>query len=65
MRLEQAWTIAGPIYCDKNGLKFVPFNKAEGQLNEQRLAPIHYIFALDQSGSMSGTRWQNLMKSLN
>lgn len=28
-----------------------------------KVESIHYIFALDDSGSMHGQRWQNLMNS--
>lgn len=64
LRFESAWTVAGPIYCAKNGLKYVPFNSADKQKKEASACPVHYIFALDESRSMSGTRWTNLMRSL-
>lgn len=28
---EKAWTIAGPIYCKKQSLEYVPYNKVEYQ----------------------------------
>ena len=57
--------IAGPIYCNKYGLHYVSHNKAEVQKKEGESSPIHYIFALDDSGSMGGTRWNNLINSFN
>ena len=60
---EAAWMLAGPIYCNKYGLHFVPHNKAEAQKKEGETSPIHYIFALDDSGSMGGTPWNNLINS--
>ncbi len=30
-RFEDAWTIAGPIYCKKEGLTYVNYNKADDQ----------------------------------
>ena len=63
LRFEQAWTIAGPIYCAKNNIKYVPFNKADLQKQEATSSPVHYIFALDQSGSMSGSQWGKLLTS--
>jgi hypothetical protein len=58
-----AWTIAGPIYCQDKGYQYVPFNKADIQKQGVSNAPIHYIFALDDSGSMNGSNWSNLINS--
>jgi hypothetical protein len=58
---ENAWTLAGPIYCKKYNMEFVPFNKAEIQKLSATLPDVHYIFALDSSGSMQ-KRWNGLMK---
>jgi secreted protein with Ig-like and vWFA domain len=33
-------------------------------LMSKKTKPIHYIFALDESGSMSGSRWDELMKAM-
>lgn len=60
---EFAWQIAGKIYCQKYGLDYVDFNKADYQKQQSQTQNIHYIFALDDSGSMSGTPWNNLIKS--
>jgi hypothetical protein len=46
-RFEDAWTIAGPLYCQKNNLLFVSYNKAEAQKLSAASGPVHYIFALD------------------
>jgi hypothetical protein len=64
--VQDAWMLAGPIYCKKHGLTFVPFNKSEDQRQESQsaAASIHYIFAVDDSGSMIGTPWNNLIQSL-
>jgi len=42
----------------------VPFNNAELQKKEAKAAPVHYIFALDESGSMSGSPWSKLLMSM-
>lgn len=47
LRFENAWMIAGPVYCQNNNLVYVPFNKAEAQKMEGTSGPVHYIFALD------------------
>ena len=31
LRFQQAWTIAGPIYCNKYGIKYVNYQKADSQ----------------------------------
>ena len=41
----------------------MPFNKADIQKQGVVNAPVHYIFALDDSGSMSGSSWSNLTNS--
>lgn len=46
MKFEQAWMIAGPIYCDKHGLEYATYSQAQMQKNRAAV-PIHYIFALD------------------
>ena len=58
-----AWTIAGPVYCQNKGYQYVPFNKADIQKQGVTNAPVHYIFALDDSSSMRGSRWNNLINS--
>lgn len=61
---EKAWTIAGPIYCQKYGLDFVPYNKVEYQRNVGNAANnVHFIFALDSSGSMSN-KWGGVIQVL-
>lgn len=60
-RFEKVWAKAGPIFCEKNSLVYVTYNMAEAQKIE--LGPIHYIFALDESGSMEGESWDNMIKS--
>ena len=60
---EAAWMIAGPIYCKKKGLQFVPFSQVKAQKKEEKNSNIHYIFALDASGSMDGHPWNNLINS--
>lgn len=52
-------------------MKFVKYNKMADQIKTNTPTPIHYIFALDDSGSMkrntsSGkTRWEDLMAAFN
>lgn len=43
---------------------FVKSNQLEAQKISQAAQPTHYIFALDDSGSMSGKPWQDLMFAL-
>lgn len=42
-------------------MKFVKSNSIDIQKLMSVTEPIHYIFALDQSGSMSGGKWEDLM----
>jgi len=46
-------------------MNYVKSNALEIQKLMTTQNPVHYIFALDDSGSMSGTRWQDLMTSYN
>ena len=55
--------IAGPLYCKKKGFQFVPFRQVYAQKYEENNSNIHYIFALDDSGSMGGNPWNNLINS--
>lgn len=56
----KAWDITGRVICDRYGMKFVKANTVSAQ-NVLVVEPTHYIFALDDSGSMEGEKWQNLM----
>lgn len=60
-RFERLWAILGPIFCKKQNLKYVEYSMAYAQ--RQEAASVHYIFALDESGSMRGERWANLLTS--
>ena len=42
-------------------MQHVKSNKLDEQKNFGTSGPLHYIFALDGSGSMSGIRWKSLM----
>ena len=55
-----AWVRGGRKICELKGIQYVDFNKAEEQA---KLTPIHYIFAIDASGSMYGEAWNNLLTS--
>ena len=45
-------------------MKFVEANQVDKQkLFAAGLSPTHYIFALDDSGSMSGSKWSDLMSA--
>lgn len=61
-RFEDAWTIAGPIYCKKYGLNYVNYNKSADQQKERDLGSVHYIFALNSSNS-NPDRWNDLLVS--
>ena len=43
------------ILNDRIILEYVDFNDAQNQLNMSE--KVHFIFALDESGSMNGSRW--------
>ncbi len=46
-------------------MQFVKYETAEIiEQTKRAIRPINYIFALDESGSMSGKQWENLIKSL-
>ncbi len=62
-RFKNAWRIAGPLFCRNKNIKYVDYNDAERQL-KQTNGKTHFIFALDESGSMSGNRWKDLTKAL-
>jgi hypothetical protein len=62
-RFEEAWAIAGPIFCQEKGIQYVPFNEAQNQIQSFN-QKAHFIFALDDSGSMSGGSWNDLMKAV-
>ena len=57
-RIESAWLLAGPIFCQKNSIKYVDYNDAESQKYSSN---VHFIFALDESGTMNGYPWSQLM----
>ncbi len=42
-------------------MNFVKTNKVFSQI--KATIPIHYIFALDNSGSMKGAKWNSLMEA--
>lgn len=45
-------------------MKYVKSNALEAQkMSMAATGPTHYIFALDDSGSMSGQKWADLMTS--
>jgi len=57
-----AWDLAGQTFCDKYNMKFVKANVVEQQKQiVSKANPTHYIFALDESGSMIGDKWNQLM----
>ncbi len=46
-------------------MKFVKSNALDGQKLQLYGGPIHYIFAIDRSGSMGhGTKWKDLKEAL-
>ena len=51
---------AGPEYCQRNGLEYVDFNKKQSLMI---VGGVHFIFALDESTSMKGKKWLDLMKA--
>ena len=59
-RFENAWLLAGPDYCQKNGLEYVDYNQKHSQM---LTGGVHFIFALDESGSMGGSPWEELMQA--
>lgn len=63
LRFEKAWFLAGPAYCKKYNLQYVDSNKSQPQ--KKILSNIHFILAVDESGSMSGKPWNDLLVSLN
>lgn len=67
-RFEKAWTIAGPIYCERKNLTYVQFNDSENQRiasnSKAVFGNFHFILALDESASMSGQPWRDLMNSV-
>ena len=42
---------------------YVNYNQAESQMAIQEGENIHFIFALDESGSMEGKPWSYLLKA--
>ena len=55
--------LAGPLYCQKKDIHYVNYNEAEKQ-QKQAISKAHFIFALDESGSMRGKPWADLIKAL-
>ena len=53
--------MAGPEYCKQKDLEYVDYNQAQTQI---AVSGIHFIFALDESGSMNGRKWSDLIKAL-
>ena len=56
-RSDKIWEVIGPVYCQKNNVKYVPPEMATIQKIEKPASKNHYIIALDDSGSMSGSPW--------
>jgi len=46
-------------------MNYVKSNALETQKLMTTPNPVHYIFVLDDSGSMSGRKWKDLMTSYN
>lgn len=63
-RCQTSWMLAGPLYCHKKGIHYVDYNQAEDQQKQTTISKAHIIFALDESSSMAGLRWANLIKAL-
>jgi hypothetical protein len=62
----KAWDLAGEIICKKFEMKYVKSNALDAQkaaMSATTTQPTHYIFALDDSGSMYGQKWSDLMTS--
>ena len=59
-KFSDAWMLAGPKYCKQHGLEYVDFNQKQNQV---MVGGVHFIFALDESSSMGGRQWSDLMKA--
>ena len=50
-RFEEAWRIAGPLYCQKKGIIYADYSDAQKQkAQKQKVSSqgtLHFIFALD------------------
>jgi hypothetical protein len=57
----RAWDMAGEVICKKFEMKYVKSNALDAQKAAMNDKPTHYIFALDDSGSMQGQKWKDLM----
>lgn len=55
--------LGGPLFCQKKGIHYVDYNEAEKQ-KKQPISKAHFVFALDESGSMNGKPWVDLIKAL-
>lgn len=53
-----AWASVGEYFCKKYNMNFVEYNKSS------MYQPAHFIFALDESGSMKGDKWNQVMKTM-
>ncbi len=54
------WEKIGRDLCQKYGMKYVTYNTSQTIVQES----FHYILLLDGSGSMTGDRWNDLMKAV-
>lgn len=50
----KSWANIGQTICQSYGIKYANVNE---KTNYSKVESIHYIFALDDSGSMYGQRW--------
>ncbi len=53
----KAWDIAGQMICEKHQINFVKSNALDAQKSMLYGGPVHFIFAIDRSSSMSGEKW--------
>jgi hypothetical protein len=56
------WSIIGQDLCREFGMKYTPIAVDDNLLKSYD--PIHFILVLDDSGSMSGGKWLELIKSV-
>jgi hypothetical protein len=56
------WSIIGEYFCSEFGMEYTAIAVDDKSLKSQE--PLHFILVLDESWSMSGEKWQELIKSV-
>jgi hypothetical protein len=59
-RFMAAWRRAGPLYCKEHQMEYVERNEIS-LIRGKGLENTHFIFLLDESTSMMGEPWRNLL----